>query len=141
MKKIAFICTGNTCRSPMAEGIFNSIAKDYTASSMGLFPSFSGAAKNAITVMDSMGIDIVNHVSKGLSGMDDYELILTMTEDQSRLLKSELGLDNIYSLKEFTTGKAGDVADPYGGDLKEYELTANELKELIIKLVKKLEGS
>ncbi|WP_425538564.1 low molecular weight protein arginine phosphatase [Microaceticoccus formicicus] len=141
MKKIAFICTGNTCRSPMAEGIFNSIAKDYTASSMGLFPSFSGAAKNAITVMDSMGIDIANHVSKGLSGMDDYELILTMTEDQSRLLKSELGLDNIYSLKEFTTGKAGDVADPYGGDLKEYELTANELKELIIKLVKKLEGS
>ncbi len=125
----------------MAEGIFNSIAKDYTASSMGLFPSFSGAAKNAITVMDSMGIDIANHVSKGLSGMDDYELILTMTEDQSRLLKSELGLDNIYSLKEFTTGKAGDVADPYGGDLEEYELTANELKELIIKLVKKLEGS
>lgn len=125
----------------MAEGIFNSIAKDYTASSMGLFPSFSGAAINAITVMDSMGIDISNHVSKGLSGMDDYELILTMTEDQSRLLKSELGLDNIYSLKEFTTGKAGDVADPYGGDLKEYELTANELKELIIKLVKKLEGS
>ena len=141
MKKIAFICTGNTCRSPMAEGLFNSIAKSYRASSMGLFPSFSTASKNAIIVMEDMGIDISDHISKEISDLDDYELILTMTEDHAKLLKSELNLNNIYSIKEFTTGKAGNVNDPFGGDLKEYESTANELKDLIIKLVRKLEGS
>lgn len=141
MKKVAFICTGNTCRSPMAEGIFNSIAKTYTASSMGLFPSFSGAAKNAVTVMNKMGIDISDHRSKEIKGLDDYELILTMTEDQANLLKLEFNLDNIYSISEFVTENKGDVADPYGGNLQEYEMTANELKDLIIRLVKKLEGN
>lgn len=139
MKKIGFVCTGNTCRSPMAEGIFRSLTKEFEVASMGIFPTYSSAATNAVLVMKQQGIDISNHVSSGLDNIGEFDLILTMTEDQAEMLNSIYKDMNIYSIKEFATGKKGDVIDPYGGSVDIYRNTADELRDLVIKIIQKLE--
>ncbi len=139
MKKVGFVCTGNTCRSPMAEGIFNSISKNFIASSMGIFPTYSSAASNAILVLKDKGIDISNHISSGLEDISSYSLILTMTEDQADMLNSIYKEVKIFSIKEYATGVKGDVIDPYGGSLEIYRKTSNEINDLVVKIVKKLE--
>ena len=70
MKRILFICTGNTCRSPMAEGIFKKISNSnkYTAESAGLMVSNASSASNdAINVCQEIGIDISKHKSKSIT--------------------------------------------------------------------------
>ena len=93
MKKILFVCTGNTCRSPMAEGIFNSLAKEYhvdaVAESAG-FDTEDGlpASENAIKACSEIGVDISNHKSKKFDecNLDEYIKFLTMNFDHANIL-------------------------------------------------------
>ena len=65
MKNVVFVCTGNTCRSPMAEGYLKSIKpKGYEIISRGLATDGSPAANNSVAVMLEAGIDITKHISK-----------------------------------------------------------------------------
>ena len=68
---ILFICTGNTCRSPMAEGYLNS-KKLYgvTAQSRGIAADGSPVSENSKTVMAEAGIDISGHVSRQVTDTD-----------------------------------------------------------------------
>ena len=65
MKNVVFLCTGNTCRSPMAEGYLKSKKlKGYEIISRGLSADGSPAANNSVNVMLEAGIDITKHISK-----------------------------------------------------------------------------
>ena len=138
MKKysqIVLICTGNTCRSPMAEGLLKGELKDrnYNIISRGLMVFGSSTANSsAVTAMREKDIDITDHRSKPFD-MDEYgnmTLVLTMTEGHKTLIVQHGFSGDVYSIKEFI-GQKGDVKDPYGGDMNVYRKCADELEQII----------
>ena len=143
-KRLIFVCTGNTCRSPMAATIFNSMEKnsDIEVLSRGLVVLFSEPSNpKADTVLKSHNLDLKDHKSKGLkdSEINEDTLILTMTERQKmNVLEIYDSAKYVYTIKEFV-GENGNVEDPYGGTLIEYEDSYAELSLLVKKLVYKLD--
>jgi protein-tyrosine-phosphatase len=150
MKQILFVCTGNTCRSPMAAALFNRLAAlelqglGYTASSAGLsamdgFP----ASRNAVKAMDSYpGADLSGHRSRMLRPDDvaNAHLILTMCRSHKQYLLSMYphAYQKVFTLKEYAYGAEADIDDPYGGDEGIYRQSADEIAQAVEKLAEKL---
>ena len=144
--KILFVCTGNTCRSPMAEGIARDLfsrnnIRNHFVRSAGI-QNITGepASENSIIVMKEIGLDISNHISTLVRRelIDEADKILTMTIAQRDLLKiAYFDIDNIdekvQTLSFQAYGEDRDVMDPFFGDIEIYRKTRDEIKELIEK--------
>jgi protein-tyrosine-phosphatase len=141
--KLIFVCTGNTCRSPMAEAIYKNMERvsEMKVISRGLVVLFSEPMNpKALIVLNKHDLKTTSHVSKGLkpSDIDSDTLILTMTEKQkNKVLNEYPGAAGVYTIKDFA-GESGDVVDPYGGSLIDYEECYSELARLVKKTVIKL---
>ncbi len=145
MKKILFVCTGNTCRSPMAEAILrNYNLSDIEVKSAGVY-AYGGqtASEYAIKVLNKQNI-AQNHASSPLKE-EDIEwatYVLTMTESHKQLIASHYprAIEKTFTLKEFVNDEPGnrDISDPFGGNEQVYEQTFHELSKWIEKLVEKL---
>ncbi len=66
MKKVLFICIGNSCRSQMAKGFFNTLSSSESADSAGIKPE-TYIEPNTISVMNEVGIDISHYEPKKLT--------------------------------------------------------------------------
>lgn len=147
--KILFVCTGNTCRSAMAEGIAKKLIQNENlnleVSSAGVFAPFGMAAsENAILALSEMGIDISSHLSRPLTKdlIENSDLILTMTKGHKDAILSKYPQfsDKVFTLMEYI-GEDLDIEDPFGGDLDVYRASANQIKQAIEILLKKLKES
>ena len=138
MKKILFICTGNTCRSPMAEAIARKLDKNLEVKSAGLFAvqgsDISPFAKKVLQENDIFHQHQSTPFTKEVA--DWADLILTMTKfHKDYIVGQYLDLRHkVFSLKEFVKAEGMDVSDPYGGSIDTYRRTYQELYDLITKL-------
>lgn len=138
--KILFVCSGNTCRSPMAEGLFRKISEerqlDTECKSAGIM-TYSGlpASENSVKAMEEIGIDISKHRSADIRSLNpyDFDLFVPMTLSHAQALM-QLGVEKseIYLF-------SNDISDPYGGSLDVYRATRDEISDNLQKLAEFIE--
>ena len=141
MKKIIFICTGNTCRSPMAELLLKHKLKEkgvtgYRVSSAGLGATEGHKiSKNSMLALKSVGIKSYSFKSKQatLEMLSKADLIITMTLSHKAVLAE---CKNVCTFNEITC--LGEVIDPYGQDLSVYMQTMEMLSKGCDIIIEKL---
>lgn len=137
--KILFVCTGNTCRSPMAEGIFRELLKrdeneDIMCQSAGL-TAINGqpATENAIAACGEIGIDISEHAARKFSAKElpIWDVYFTMSKTHAYILEQGgVPMDKIYVPSY--------IEDPFGGDIDVYRSCRDKLCEEITQFYAKL---
>jgi protein-tyrosine-phosphatase len=160
IKTILFVCTGNTCRSAIAEGLFKKILKERTdddskfnilSAGISALPGMSPTPE-AIKVMSEQGIDISRHIATQVKEdlVKKADLILVMSNTHKNYIKTKFTFaqDKIYLLKEFAqiskfksirkTDENYEVVDPLGRPIEFYRIIARELKENLEKILDKI---
>ena len=143
--KILFVCTGNTCRSCMAEAIFNSMCNiqgiEAFSAGTSVIPGSKTSLNSALVVKEKLNKDISNRQAVQLTPflVDDCDLVLTMTSLLSDMLRDhmEKNANKIYSLSEYTEVK-GDITDPYARSIEVYRQTYEDIEKRLKILIKKL---
>jgi len=145
MVRVLFVCTGNTCRSPMAEAILkNKNITNVEVKSAGIFAiNGAEASYQAQHVLLNKNMKH-SHTSSLLTNelLDWATYVLTMTAGHKDVILSQHPscTEKTFTLKEFAAGDLkGDVLDPFGGSVEQYERTFEELDLLIQSIVDKLE--
>ena len=131
-KRITFVCTGNTCRSPMAEIILKNKLKlsgltDVRVMSAGLCAEEGHKiSKNSQLALKRLGLKSYSFKSRLLTReiMDKTDIVICMTASHKAQLS---GFSNVLTMNEITG--LGDIADPYGGDLNTYVKTMYQIED------------
>ena len=148
--KLLFVCTGNTCRSPMAlalaEKICAALGLDgYELASAGVMAvDGASASTGALDAAAQIGLDLSGHISQLLTQelVDDSALIFTMTMSHKQAVCSKFPnhSDKVHLLSEYA-GECGDIPDPFGQSLDVYVKCRDSLEVYIKRIMEILRGS
>jgi protein-tyrosine-phosphatase len=146
---LLFVCSGNTCRSPLAEALARKVAsrrgvQDLNVSSAGT-NALEGvpATDEALLVGIERELDLTTHRSRQLTPgiVSEADLIFVMTPGHLEQVKQMGGRGKVHVIDEYASGASDKgIADPYGGDLDAYRETADALEENLERLFDRLES-
>ncbi len=136
MIKICFVCSGNTCRSIMAERLLKKQLKENKIEgvkvlSRGLHCNGENISEQAKAVLKEFKASASNRKSVKLSKIDKDALYIVMDERMKGYVKSK----KLISIKDLI---GNDIPDPYGGTLEQYRRVALDLKQANMKLIEKI---
>lgn len=151
MFNILMVCTGNICRSPMAEGLLRHalpphLAKRVRVGSAGTHALLGYPAEdNAVKAMAQLGIDIGNHrgrqLSRSLLGKTDLILAMELRHLEIISRMQERSRSTARLITEFgDLPLEPDIRDPYGGPLEAYQACSQTLSPCIHGLVEWLDN-
>ncbi len=136
--QILFVCTGNTCRSPIAEYLAKNIIIEkglkFRAASAGFTADGMPISENSNYVLALNGIDASEHTSSLLNeeNLRKSWLILTMTAIHKNKIMQlyPASASKIYTLSEYA-GFNNDITDPLGKDIEYYKNTFEKINEKV----------
>ncbi|MGB1745768.1 MAG: ribose 5-phosphate isomerase B, partial [Limisphaerales bacterium] len=144
---VLFICTGNVCRSPMAEGLFRDLVEkndaDFAVKSAGVgAQDGQPPSENSVRAMQDLGIDITSQRSQMLTAelAAEADMIIGMTQGHVEMvnLMYPQAADKTFMLREFDESlplHEREIADPIGGSYEIYCLCRNQIREGIDSLL------
>ena len=150
--KLLFVCTGNTCRSAMAEAIARKLIADapdiygdFSVTSAGIMCAGSSPASgNAVLAAEQNGCELSDHVAKQVTEelLAQADYIFAMTRGHKQLLEQMAPQyrDKLFLFNAFAEGTpdAQDIPDPYGGNLNEYTACFDVLHAGVAQIFEKL---
>ena len=148
--RVMFVCTGNICRSAVAEGLFIKLIKDNNLKidvySCGIYAENGDyATYNAIEAARYYDADISNHRATNIrsSQIEDMDIILCATNAHKNMVISmypEL-ISKVYTMKEYAdiddNGRNMDINDPWGHDMYTYKKCAQEINVCLENIIDK----
>lgn len=139
MKKIMFICSGNTCRSPLAEGLFKKYLADKNitdieveSAGIGAFPGDEVSVNSVLTAI-SRGVDISSHRAKNVNAEHilTTDLFVCMTDSHKNVLSRACDESEIMVLN---------VPDPFGRPIEAYEECAKQIESKFPQILERIES-
>ena len=143
-KRLIFVCTGNTCRSPMAEGLLRALLGEkpgWDVASAGVYASLGQpASPHAIAALREKDIDISTHQSQPLTleRIQQADLLITMTQSHRDAVLSIApeSRQKVFLLKSFGIAQcAADITDPFGESFDVYCQIRDEIEASLSDLI------
>lgn len=141
---ILIVCTGNICRSPMAQGLLAHALSAQPEPLRSLKVISAGVAanpgdpisENTVVALRKVGIDASHLRSQGLTQkmLDDALVVFGMTESHRSIIRSRARPvpEHLYLFREFLPPPASqEIGDPFGGPLRVYESVRDEMVEAV----------
>ncbi|HAA34892.1 MAG TPA: low molecular weight protein arginine phosphatase [Firmicutes bacterium] len=145
--KILFVCTGNTCRSVMAQGLFEKMWNDLPDNKMAVKAYSAGvaaidglsASQEALEILRSEGVDLSGHCSQRVTNelIEKADYIFTMTQGHKETLLNLYpgAKEKVWHLLEYAGINGSGIADPYSLGQETYRMVAEQIKEALQKII------